>query len=229
MSVTALKRTAPDLEWVQMYRQGITTAKIAAVVGVAETTVRYHLAIAATLEPSIRDEHRRAAVVPPRITAAGRRNLEDVIALYRTEDRLPTISGPTASERRLGVWLHRRRQEAAQGVLSPIYKEALGAVPGWDTPSSKKADGEVRWKQRLAEVGDYMSRGNDWPRHNKTVVKEERVLGVWLHGQRINYRKGALDAAKEAQMDAVLPGWRQGRPRGRRRRRDPSQAPSSEQ
>jgi hypothetical protein len=228
VSVAGLKRTAPDLEWVQMYRQGITTPKIAAIAGAAESTVRYHLAIAAKLEPSIRDEHRWAAIVPPRITAAGRRNLEEVLALYRAEGRLPTTSGPTARERRLGVWLHRRRQEAAQAVLSPIYMDALGAVPGWDTPSSKKADEEVRWKQRLAEVSDYSARGNDWPRHNKTDIKEERVLGVWLHGQRINHRKGALDAAKEAQLDAVVPGWRQGRARGRRRRRDSSQAPAPE-
>ena len=42
-----IKRPAPNPEWVQMYRLGIPTPKISAGAGVAETTVRYHLAIAA--------------------------------------------------------------------------------------------------------------------------------------------------------------------------------------
>ncbi|MDR6417570.1 helicase associated domain-containing protein [Pseudarthrobacter sulfonivorans] len=214
--MTKEHRTAPDPEWVQMYRQGITTPKIAAGAGMAETTVRYHLVIAARLEPSIRDEHREAAFVPPRITAAGRQNLQHILALYRTEGRLPTTSAATARERALGVWLHRRRQEAAKGVLSPIYKEGLDVIPGWHHPSTKKANDESRWKQRLAEVASYRAGGKDWPRHNKTDIKEERVLGVWLHVQRIGHRAGRLDPTKEAQLDAVIPGWRTGRARGRR-------------
>lgn len=209
------KRQAPDPEWLQMYRQGITTPKIAAAAGVAETTVRYHLAIAARLEPSIRDEHRNAVPACPRITSAGRQNLADILDLYNAEGRLPTTAGSSARERALGVWLHRRRQEAAQGVLSPIYKEALDAIPGWHYPSTKKTDDEARWKQRLAEVADYLAGGNDWPRHNKTDIKEERVLGVWLHVQRTNHRAGRLDSAKEAQLNAVIPGWRHGRTKGR--------------
>ncbi|WP_160141917.1 hypothetical protein [Arthrobacter sp. SLBN-122] len=30
--------------------------------------------------------------------------------------------------------------------------------------------------------------GTDWPRHQKTDDQEERVLGVWLHIQRADYR-----------------------------------------
>lgn len=79
--MTQMKRTAPDPEWVLMYRQGIPTPKIAAVAGVAETTVRYHLAIAAKLDTRIRAEHHAALPAAlPRLTAAGRRNLEDIIA-----------------------------------------------------------------------------------------------------------------------------------------------------
>jgi hypothetical protein len=221
--VTGLKRSAPDPEWVQMYRQGLTTPKIAAGAGVAETTVRYHLAIAAGLQPFIRDEHRDAVTIPPRITSAGRQNLEDILDLYDAEGRLPTTSGSSARERALGVWLHRRRQEAAQGVLSPVYREALDVIPGWHHPSTKKTDDEARWKQRLAEVADSLAGGNDWPRHNKTDIKEERVLGVWLHIQRINHRAGRLDPAKEAQLNAVIPGWRQGRTKGRRPRSEAQQ------
>lgn len=41
-----------------------------------------------------------------------------ISSLYKAEGRLPTKGG-SARERALGIWLHRRRQEAAQGVLSP--------------------------------------------------------------------------------------------------------------
>jgi hypothetical protein len=48
------KRTAPHPEWVQMYRQGLTTTQIAATTGAAQSTVRYHLAIAAAADrPSV--------------------------------------------------------------------------------------------------------------------------------------------------------------------------------
>jgi DNA-binding CsgD family transcriptional regulator len=42
-----------------MYRQGLTTTQIAATAGAGQSTVRYHLALAAA-EPSIRDDHRTA-------------------------------------------------------------------------------------------------------------------------------------------------------------------------
>ncbi len=89
-------RTAPHPEWVQMYRQGLTTTQIADTAGVGQSTVRYHVAIAAAAEPSIRDDHRNASRTPPvtRITAAGLQNLNDTIALYRAEGRPPRASHP---------------------------------------------------------------------------------------------------------------------------------------
>jgi hypothetical protein len=118
----------------------------------------------------------------------------------------------------MGIWLHRRRQEAAQGVLSPLYKAGLAVIPGWHHQTTKKADDEAQWKQRLAQVAKYRANGNDWPRHNKTDNEEERILGVWLHVQRIRDRAGRLGPSKEAQLEASIPGWRQGRARGRRPR-----------
>ncbi|MFD0046805.1 helicase associated domain-containing protein [Pseudarthrobacter scleromae] len=219
--MTQARRTAPDPEWVLMYRRGISTPKIAATAGVAETTVRYHLAIAARQEPAIRAEHQQALPKSPqRLTDAGRRNLDDIIAFYQAEGRLPTKR--SAREKALTAWLHRRRQEAAQGTLSPTYAEALKAIPGWSNPSTKKTDDEARWKQRLAQVSAYRAAGNEWPRHNKTQDQSERVLGVWLHVQRMNDRAAKLDAAKREQLDDVIPGWRQGGPR-----RSPKSRPSS--
>lgn len=208
--MTPTRRTAPDPEWVLMYRRGIPTRKIAAGAGVAETTVRYHLAIAARLEPSIRAEHQAALPVSPQpLTAAGRRNLEDILAFYKAKGRLPARSA--GREKALAAWLYHRHHEAATGTLSPVYAEALDVIPDWTRPRTRQADAEARWKQRLAEVSAYKAAGNDWPRHNKTNDQAERVLGVWLHTQRTNYRAGKLAAVKENQLNTTIPGWRQGR------------------
>jgi hypothetical protein len=151
-------------------------------------------------------------------SSAGLRNLENLIALYKSEGRLPSFKGPLPGERTLAVWLQRRRHDAIRGTLSPTYREGLKAIPGWDQQPSRKARDEARWHQRLAELMKYMAAGNDWPRHKKTDSEQERTLGIWLHIQRMKHRCRKLDQDKETQLNADLPGWRAGRVRGRKPR-----------
>lgn len=163
----------------------------------------------------------------PRTPEAGLRNLTDVIAFYESEGRLPVAHGESAKDRALGAWLVHRRRETAQGTLSPIYRGALAAIPGWDQPSTRKAGDEARWQQRPEEMQNLRAAGGDWPRHQKTNDTHERTLGVWLHGQRINYRAGKLSPAKENKLNEVLPGWREGRGHRGGRRASLGQKPSS--
>ncbi|MHC6592755.1 hypothetical protein [Arthrobacter sp. C152] len=96
--MTQTKRPAPHPEWVQMYGQGIPASKIAAVAGAPEATVRYHLAIAARQDPGLRARHQAALPpAPPRVTAAGQRILDDLLAFHATEGRLP-VHGRSARE-----------------------------------------------------------------------------------------------------------------------------------
>jgi hypothetical protein len=166
-----------------MYRQGIPSPKIAAAAGVAKSTVRYHLHIAAQADPSIRDEHRAAAGAPAQPSGAGLRNMGNVIALYKTEGRLPSFRGKSPSERSWAVWLQRRRQDADRGALSPTYREGLKAIPDWDRQPSRKAKDEARWHQRLVELIDYMAAGHDWPRHKKADSEQS---GPWASGYTSN-------------------------------------------
>lgn len=206
------RRSAPDPEWVQMYRSGIPAPKIAAVVGAAETTVRYHLAVAAWKDTELRTAHVAAFSKPQRLTAPGQRNLDDILALYANEGRLPARGG-TARERALATWLQRRRKEAADGDLSPVYAQALEAIPNWREQPTKRDADAARWQQRLAAVTAWLVAGGDWPRHNKTDEHEERTLGVWLHTQRIDHRAGRFDPAREKLLNETIPGWRHGRQR----------------
>lgn len=198
-----------------MYRRGITPSKIAEVCGAAVTTVRYHLQIAAQRDPGLRGEH--TAAMPAKVPSdAALQRMHDLLSFYRTEGRLPIAQAKSSSEQALASWLYRRRRESAAGTLSPAFREGLGLIPCWDQASPRKAEDEARWQRRLREVTAFRKASGELPRHQKTHDPVERTLGVWLHGQRISYNHGKLAPEKKSQLDKVLPGWREGRPRGRR-------------
>ncbi|WP_258804211.1 Helicase associated domain protein [Pseudarthrobacter sp. NS4] len=209
------KRPAPHQEWVQLYRQGLTITKIAAAARVGESTVRYHLTLAAAKDPSLREDHRSAIMAAPttRVTSDGLQNLEDTLDLYRTEGRLPSTKSPRARERALAMWLSRRRKDLDRGTLPRIYRNGLQEIPGWER-RARKDDDEAQWNLRLIQLSRYIAAGNDWPRHEKTDTEEERLLGIWLHRQRIKFRKGKLPQHREIQLNKLLHGWRGGRLRG---------------
>lgn len=209
--MTQTKRKTPYPEWVMMYRSGIPATKISAVTGAAQSVIRYHLAIAAKQDPDLRAAHHAAAIpVPKRVTEAGQQNLQEVLGLYEAEVRLP-VAGRSRKESNLAEWLVRRRKDAAEGTMSPVYAEALDTIPGWRDHTAKRAADVARWHQRQGEIAAWLAAGNDWPRHQKTDDQQELTLGAWLHTQRIDYRAGKLTAAKEKQLNELIPGWRKGR------------------
>jgi hypothetical protein len=114
-------------------------------------------------------------------------------------------------------WLSDRRREAADGILSPAYRDGLARVPGWES-NSRAIEDEARWHDRLAQLVGFRAEGNDWPRHHHYASEREHTLGVWIHAQRQKYRCGELDPGKINLLDDTVPGWRAGRTRGRPRR-----------
>lgn len=217
----AARRTAPHGEWVEMYRRGIPPSRIAVLDAAPVTTVRYHLQVAKKLEPELEAEHAAALPRPEGPSASVLQMMQDVVDFYGTCGRLPSAHAKSPREATLGRWLYLRRREAQAGTLSPAVRDGLDVIPGWDLASKRKAEDEARWQQRLQQVKDIRAAGGEWPRHQKTPDADERVLGVWLHAQRIKYNQGKLSSEKESLLNEVLPGWREGRPRGRRPRRRP--------
>lgn len=215
----AARRTAPHGEWVEMYRRGISPSRIAVVDAAPVTTVRYHLQVAKKLEPELEVEHEAALPRPEGPSASVLQMMQDVVDFYGTCGRLPSARAKSSREATLGRWLYLRRREAQAGTLSPAVRDGLDVIPGWDRASKRKAEDEARWQQRLQQVKGIRAAGGEWPRHQKTPDADERVLGVWLHAQRIKYNQRKLSSEKESLLNEVLPGWREGRPRGRRPRR----------
>ncbi|MBD1540592.1 Helicase associated domain protein [Pseudarthrobacter oxydans] len=216
-----VRRTAPHEEWVEMYRRGIPPSRIAALDSAPATTVRYHLQVAKKLEPELETEHAAALPRSEGPSTAFLTMMQDVVDFYGTCGRLPSAHAKSPHEATLGRWLYLRRREAQAGTLSPAVRDRLDVIPGWGLASKRKAEDEARWQKRLQQVKEVRDAGGEWPRHQKTPDADERVLGVWLHAQRINYNQGKLAPEKESLLNEVLPGWREGRPRGRRPRRTP--------
>jgi hypothetical protein len=100
----------------------------------------------------------------------------------------------------------RRRQESAAGTLSPTYRDALAVILGWARPSTRREEDERGGSSGLRSFRN----SGHWPRHAKTENQHERTLGIWLHGQRIDYRAGKLDPVKLQELNDTLPGWREG-------------------
>lgn len=203
-------RRAPHPEWVEMYRHGIGTDRIAKLAGVAASTVRYHLRMAVLTEPGLPAVHSAAIRPQPRKNKAGLSNLADLIALYERERRLPSTKSTDLRERALAVWLMRRRKDWDDGTLNPFYSRALEAVPGWEQ-RTRKAKDEDRWEGRLAGLAAYLAAGHNWPRRKNTDTEEEQTLGVWLQSQRAKLAAGRLPPRYEARLDEAVHGWRKGR------------------
>ncbi|MDQ0031505.1 helicase associated domain-containing protein [Arthrobacter bambusae] len=215
------RRSAPHEPWVEMYRRGIAPSRIAALHAAPVTTVRFHLQAAKKIAPGLEAEHKKALPKPARFSAASLQTMQNVVAFYEAVGRIPSARAKSPDESALGRWLYRRRREALAGTLSPAVRDGLDVIPGWDLTSRRKADDEARWQKRLQQVRALRDAGGDWPRHQKTTDADERILGVWLHGQRINYRQRKLVPEKEALLNKVLPGWREGRRRTGGRPRTP--------
>lgn len=204
-----------------MYRQGITSAKIAELAAAPASTVRYHLHAAKKTDPGLEDDHAAARPKPAGPSAAARRMLRDVVAFAAAAGRPPAAHAASPREARLGRWLYLRRREAQQGTLSSVLRDGLDVIPGWDDVAGRKAVDEARWQRRLEQLKTVRDARGDWPRHQKTPDAEERALGVWLHCQRINFHKGKLAPEKESLLNLLLPGWLEGRRRTGGRLRTP--------
>ncbi|MDQ0854977.1 hypothetical protein QFZ79_003088 [Arthrobacter sp. V4I6] len=148
------------------------------------------------------------------MTARGLECMHELVTMFQETGRYPSRNAESTSERTLAVWVQRRREDARTGRLAPVLREGLAVLPGWEGKPRVEAD-EERWRQRLETLKAYRAGGNDWPRHKAVITGEEHELGIWLHSQRMKQRRGQLDAAKTAALDEAVPGWRNGRKRGR--------------
>lgn len=199
-----------------MYRDGLSRARIAELAGALPGTVGYHLGVARAADPGLETAHEKAAAPKTtRVTYQGLTRMKELIAFVQATSRYPSQYATDPYERTLASWLKRRRSDAHAGTLAPAYSEALSVLPDWErterTPQTVAS--QARWQDRLAALTAYRASGKDWPLYRGTAG-EQHQLGVWLHRQRFERRRGELDPAKAAALDTAVPGWLTGRKRG---------------
>jgi hypothetical protein len=208
----------PHPEWVLMYRLGLTGTRIAELTGTPRSKVGYHLTVARRLDPGLDQEHKaRTPRKGVRVSAGSVERMNEPIEFVGSVGRYPSYVGSSQEERRLAVWLQRRRHEVSVDQLAPVFRDGLRALPGWEFRTRSSID-ESRWHECLAALVAYRASGKDWPRHKKTASEDEHTLGIWLHTQRYKLRRGELPPSKTEILDSDLPGWREGRRRGRKPR-----------
>ena len=88
-----------------------------------------------------------------RVSADGLARMQELVAMVHETERYPSPRAGTAAERSPGVWLERRRREAAQGTLAAEYREGLGVPWGWQGATRAVSD-EARWQDRLGGPGE---------------------------------------------------------------------------
>ena len=100
----------------------------------------------------------------------------------------------------LGEWLHTRRMDKKKGRLDAEKEKEMeerGVV--WDIYSKQWQDSFTLLVQYKKKVGNC-----NVPRDHK---EDEKNLGSWLNKQRLDKKKGRLDAKRESGLDEIGVVW----------------------
>jgi hypothetical protein len=103
-------------------------------------------------------------------------------------------------EKNLGEWLNTRRMDKKKGRIDAEKEkemEEIGVV--WDIYSKQWEDTFTLLVQYKKKVGNC-----NVPRDHK---EDGKILGSWLNTQRLDKKKGRLDAKRESRLDEIGVVW----------------------
>lgn len=124
-----------------------------------------------------------------------------VAAFYESTGRWPSAVTSSDYERSLGLWLNRQRVSFAAGSMDDFRRAALDhAIPGWE------ADPDGIWLDRAREASDFLLSHRHFPSVH-ALDYNERMVALWLAGQRALRTAGKLRADRLAWLDGHCPGW----------------------
>lgn len=125
------------------------------------------------------------------------RNMDALVAFLEVHGRFPSQHEEDRDARRLGVWLHSRRQGI--DTLSQCRRDELTRrAPGWDRSADDK------WDENLEFVATYFTEHGAFPSdHSKDPVVA--AAGRWMRIQRS--KRSSMSQRRTDALDARLPGW----------------------
>lgn len=100
---------------------------------------------------------------------------------------------------KLGSWVRTQRFRASG--LDPTRIDRLESVPGWTWDLD-----ETAWNQAFDHLGLYVDHHGHANPPAALVDADGFRLGGWVVGQRVKYRRVALEPGRIARLEA-LPGW----------------------
>jgi hypothetical protein len=191
-----------------MYRKGLTVKRIADVCGAVPQTVSRHIRVQRARFPDMVAEHvSNRPPDKPRPPGVGwQANIETLSAFRQAHGRYPTSGDPAPGNRKLAQWLSLQRRANRAGTLPEERRQILAVLPGWESSQRANLDAE-RWETRLEQLRAFRSAEGRWPRFRNPAGDAERVLGVWLHGQRQAFGDGRLTSAEVRLLDNKVRGW----------------------
>jgi len=120
---------------------------------------------------------------------------------FRSEnpERWPSQKSRIVSEKKLGSWCSKQRQDHKDGCLEQDKIDALNEIGFcWDQVESD-------WFSCLERVQDFLKKNHRLP-SSKSLCSQERRLGMWCGTQRQAFkgqRKNGLNSAKVAALKSI--------------------------
>lgn len=101
----------------------------------------------------------------------------------------------------LGFWVNRHRRSYRAGTMPEQLADALAAVPGWGWSNPRDT-----WNRGFTELRAFAAEHGHSRVPQRWVTPDGFWLGTWVLRRRRDYRAGALDPDRAAELEAV-PGW----------------------
>ncbi len=101
---------------------------------------------------------------------------------------------------RLGIWASHQRGQRRRGALEPARIAELEAIPGWSWEPTAED-----WAAALAALRAMAARDGRL-RVPRGHVEGDIQLGSWVSSRRAEHRRGVLEPARVAELEAI-PGW----------------------
>ena len=134
-AVTKKRRTAtPHPEWVLNVPERRVPEECAELTRNDIATVSHHISVAKAVDPALHAEHAAAA-------GQGPEGVHQVVAMVEATGSYPSRNAEDRAERELAQWLRRRRRDAEAGILNPVIREGLAALPDWQRKPREAAGG----------------------------------------------------------------------------------------
>jgi len=197
-------------EWLLMYRKGLPFGLIAKLCKAPRSTVHAYLQRQSELYPELAEEHERNRpsdrLQHRSVSQSWLGHMEALKAFIDEHGRMPHNGGPADGETALASWLSVQRRKHLEGSLRPEALELLADIPDWNM-SARALDDRQRWHQRLAELQLFLDLEGRSPRYRGYKTEHERILGVWLHGQKQKLTNRLLTIEEVRLLTESAPGW----------------------